>query len=249
MDFLGLMRVKNEEEFIEEVLESQWFCEKILILNNYSVDRTKEICQSFKNVTVIDAADVPFPDIYDEGKDQEYLCERAREYNPKWICRMQGDEVLERDTYEKLKPYIDDLNARCIEVHSLNYWNDNQTIRVDGCVGQGFRQSFWRFPDEKLTYDFMHCSLPQQLQSVPMMRIGLSLWHYGFMSPARRRKTATLFKSVDKNKLSKYDWPLQGDSGGPSRQENLTGEPFRLQPVNEFLIGKPYSRRAREYYV
>ena len=212
MDFLGLMRVKNEEEFIEEVLEAQYFCEKILVLNNYSTDRTEEICRSFKNVRVVET---PFDDVYDEGKDQEYLCHLAREFYPKWICRMQGDEVLERDTYEKIRPLIDDEGAKCIEVHSLNYWNDNKTLRVDGAIGQGFRQSFWRFPtDTRLTYDFMHCSLPQQLAGVLKTRVGLAMWHYGFMNPARRAKTAALQKAADRDKLNEYRWNTQGYPGG-----------------------------------
>jgi glycosyltransferase involved in cell wall biosynthesis len=243
-EFVGLMRVKNEEKFIEEVLEAQNFCDVILVLNNYSTDRTKEIAQSFKNVVVIDS---PFPDEYTEGLDQEYLCERAREYDPQWICRMQGDEVLERDTYKKLRPYISDQNARCIEVHSLNYWNDTNTLRVDGWSGRGFRQSFWRFPKEKLTYDFMHCSLPQQLAGVPMIRPGIALWHYGFMEPSRRKFTTELQKRADRSGVVKYyDWALQGDPGGPDKSINITGEPFRLQSVDEFLKGKSYSRRARE---
>ena len=247
MDFLGLMRVKNEEEFIEEVLAAQWFCEKIIVLNNYSTDRTKEIAQSFRNVEVIDT---PFPDVYDEGKDQEYLCELARGYYPRWICRMQGDEVLERDTRKKLDPFINRVDAECIEVHSLNYWNDNKTLRVDGSIGQGFRQSFWRFPKGvKLTYDFMHCSLPQQLASIPKTRIGLAMWHYGMMNPARRAKTAAIQKAADRDKLNDYRWNTQGDPGGAPASENITGEPLHLQSVDEFLIDKPYSRRAREYDV
>jgi hypothetical protein len=245
VDFLGLMRVKNEEEFIAEVLEAQWFCEKIIVLNNYSTDRTAEIARRFKNVEVVDT---PFPDVYDEGKDQEYLCELARNYWPRWICRMQGDEVLERDTYKKLEPLINRSDVECIEVHSLNYWNDTKTLRVDGAVGQGFRQSFWRFPKGiKLTYDFMHCSLPQQLASIPKTQIGLAMWHYGFMSPARRAKTAAIQKAADRDKLNEYRWNTQGDPGGAPVSENITGEPLRLQSVDEFLIGKPYSRRAREY--
>lgn len=245
MDFLGLMRVKNEEEFIEEVLEAQSFCEHIIVLNNYSTDRTKEICQTFANVEVIDT---PFPDEYNEGQDQEYLCELARAYKPKWICRMQGDEVLERDTYEKLKPFIDDPKIECIEAHSLNYYNDTKTLRMDGCVGQGFRQSFWRFPaNTQLTYGFMHCSLPRQLEGCSKTRIGLALWHYGFMNQSRRLSTAAWQKAADKNKMNDYLWSIQGDPGGPSVYENLTGEPLWLQSVDEFLVGKPYSRRAREY--
>lgn len=246
MDFLGLMRVKNEEEFIGEVLEAQYFCEKIIVLNNHSTDRTREIAQSFSNVVVIDT---PFPDVYDEGKDQEFLCEIARPYEPKWICRMQGDEVLEHHTYGKIRPFIDDPNFECLEVHSLNYWNDDKTLRVDGSVGQGFRQSFWRFPKGlKLTYDFMHCSLPQQLVSIKMSRVGLAMWHYGMMKPSRRLYTATLQKAADRDKLNEYRWNTQGDPGGAPASENITGEPLRLQSVEDFLHENPiYSRRTREY--
>ena len=245
MDFLGLMRVKNEAEFIEEVLEAQYFCEKILVLNNHSTDRTKEIAQSFKNVEVIDT---PFEDVYDEGKDQEYLCKLARDFNPQWICRMQGDEVLERNVYKKLFQHANDPRVKIMEVHSLNYWNDDKTLRVDGCVGQGFRQSFWRFPQGELTYEFMHCSLPRELDSTPLTRIDLALWHYGFMNPKRRQYTSQLQKAADKNKLNDYRWATQGDPGGAPASENITGEPLRLQSVDDFLHEHPYySKRRREY--
>jgi len=243
MDFLGLMRVKFGGEFIEEVLEAQHFCEKIIVLNNYSADNTKEICAKFKNVQVIDT---PFPDTYGEGRDKEFLCDLALQENPKWICHVQEDEVLERDTYEKLKPYINDRDVRCIEVHSLNYWNDDKTLRVDGAVGKGFRQTFWKYPGRKLTWDPMHCSLPRELCGIPMIQPGIALWHYGFMNAERRLRTNTIMRRADSEPRD-YRWPLQGDPGGEDKSVNLTGEPFRLQSVDDFLVGKPYSRRAREY--
>jgi hypothetical protein len=242
MDLLGLMRVKNEEDFIEEVLLAQSFCDKIVVLNNHSTDRTKEICQSFSNVDVIDT---PFPEVsnwVNEGQEKGFLCEQAVQYNPQWICQMQGDEVLEPETYQKIRSALSDKTVECI---------DEYTLRVDGHFSASYRQSFWRFPAGNLTYDFCHCSLPQQLASVPKSRFNVALWHLGGLQASRRMNRANLYKSIDPDrKFSNYEIMIQGDDGGPDKNINITGEPFKLQSVDDFLdsVGNIYSKRVPKNY-
>ena len=238
----GVMRVRNEEPHITEVFSAQHFCKKILVLNNRSTDHTKEIAQSFRNVEVIDT---PFPDILDEGRDRTFLSAKIAKYNPEWICAMSGDEVLEQDAWKKLQKYLGDSSVKCIGIHSLNYWNDTETLRTDGCFAQGYRPSFWRFVPGLLTYDFAHCGLPLQL-NYTMTLSDIALWHYGGMTLQRRRDTTALYERIDpEHRYGRYDQMLQNDPGGPPASENITGETFKLQSVKDYLasVENKYSRR------
>jgi glycosyltransferase involved in cell wall biosynthesis len=245
IEFLGLMYVKNEGRLIRKVLAAQFFCEKIIVLDNHSTDNTREVCREFQNVVVVES---PYPPSFNEGRDREFLAFVAKQYHPSWIVSLSGDEVLEPDTWKKLQPLYRNPDVKCIRVHSLNFWDNENTLRVDGHWRAGFRQSFWRFIPGNLTYQFAHCSLPDQLDGVIQSNANIALWHYGYMERTRRRNTVSIYEAMDpEGKFAGkagYRAAIQGDFDGPDPRLNLTGEPFKLQSVDEFLqeTGNIYSR-------
>lgn len=48
MKISAIVITKNEEKMIEDCLKSIKFCEEIIIVDNGSTDKTKEICQKYK---------------------------------------------------------------------------------------------------------------------------------------------------------------------------------------------------------
>lgn len=247
---LGLVRVKNEAQFIAEVLDSMDFCEKILLFDDHSTDLTVAIAAEFPNVDVLESPFEERPHWVEEGRDRTFHAEFARAYNPEWCVQVNGDEILEYNTWTKVYPLLDSC-FHVINIQSLNYWDNTETLRVDGHFSQSYRQTFWRYPkDGSLKYGFAHDSLPAALHGkTTAWDTGIALWHYGGISAERRKLRADLYKAIDPN-FTCSDWRvmLQGDPGGPRKEENLTGEPFRLQSVTDYLasVNNRYSRRKWE---
>jgi glycosyltransferase involved in cell wall biosynthesis len=177
MKMLGLMRVKNEDRWLTMCLEAQYFLDHIIVLDDNSTDSTEEICRHFG----VEYYKKPYDKGWDEGRDREVLANMAIAYNPDWVCSMDGDEVLLPDTWDKLKPVLDDPTCRVIDVLNINLWNNANTVRTDAPWGNQYRQRFWRFKPGVLTYSFDHCSIPNEITERPFTQCGLGLLHYGYM--------------------------------------------------------------------
>ena len=188
MKMLGLMRVKNEDRWLEASLRSQWFCDHILVLDDNSTDKTAEVCDKFDFVTRIPKA---YQKEHDEKADREFLAQEAAKYSPEWICGLAGDEVLLDDTWGRIEPLLSDANV--IEVLNLHLWDDG--VRIDGHWKEQYRQSFWRFKSGALTYQPDHCSIPDQITERPFTRAGVRMLHYANITEQDRRRHYDLYMS------------------------------------------------------
>jgi glycosyltransferase involved in cell wall biosynthesis len=245
---LGLLRVKNEERFIRDVIAAADFCDDILVFDDHSTDKTREIASEFSNVWIIKSPFLETPNWVEEGRDRTYHAIAAQAYNPEWIAQINGDEIFEPDTARKIAPFLDRPEIGIIETHCLTYWDDEDTLRVDGHFAQSFRQTFWRYPKGgDLTYGFAHDSLPNTAKGYTRTReANVAFWHYGGIDVDRRRLRSELYRTIDPYRICS-DWRImmQGDPDGPPKSQNLTGEPFRTQSVIDYLnsVGNIYSRR------
>jgi hypothetical protein len=96
----------------------------------------------------------------------------------------------------------------------------------------------------------MHDSVPIEFPKGPYTRPDLALWHFHYMNAAERRRRYENVCALDWElagipvRQRTYLADIQGDEGGPDKKENLTGEPFRLQSVDDFLkeTGNRYSK-------
>jgi glycosyltransferase involved in cell wall biosynthesis len=235
LEMLGLMRVKNEEKYLERTLAAVTFVDLIILLDDHSTDRTREIASSFRNVWVVPSM---FSETHDEGRDRQFLAEMASKLKPKWIVALSGDEVLEPAAWEKFQQWrYTDVSV--VEVKAINFWNDENTVRVDGHWSNQWRQVFWKWiAGLPLQYDRSHGSLPTAYpdrQTVRWIESNIGLWHLGFIEASRRRRNYDLYVS-ENPAMAKHSYNLiQGDPGGPTPEENWSGEPFRLQTVEAFL--------------
>ena len=197
MKILGLMRAKNEARWLTLCLASQYFCDHVIVLDDNSTDETPDICRQFG----VEYYKKPFDAGWDEGTDRTMLAMMATAYNPEWICSMDGDEELLPDTWEKLSPVLDNQTVRVIDVLNINLWDNINTVRVDAPWGNQYRQRFWRFKPGVLTYNFDHCSLPNEITERPFAQIGLGLKHYGYMLEDDRIRKYARYKATGN------DWP------------------------------------------
>jgi hypothetical protein len=146
MKILGVIRVRNSARYIRACIESQPFCDKILVFNDYSTDGTIEICREFPQVEIVDSPWPSDPANFAHGRDQQFLAEWAgrvwRNSPPqtdKWICSLDADEVFERNARDKIRPHLENPSVVCIEAQALHLWDNENTLRVDGHFGWGYR--------------------------------------------------------------------------------------------------------------
>jgi glycosyltransferase involved in cell wall biosynthesis len=102
MKIIGIILVKNEDIFIMHSIKNIIrFCDKIIILDNYSTDKTHEIIKNIKN---------KFPNKIDYSRikkisqSHKYIESYANKKN--WIFRVDGDEIFDEKRLLILKKDI-----------------------------------------------------------------------------------------------------------------------------------------------
>ncbi len=150
----GLYRIKNEQKYIERSLQSVInVCSKVIIFDDHSNDKTKEICESFGDK--IDF--VPSPFAIDaptnEVRDKNYLLKYAFETHgePDWVLCIDGDEELSPKGDQILIKLLTRFNnspntPNVVYFKFLYIWNSNMDIRVDGLYNRFVSPRLWKMP-------------------------------------------------------------------------------------------------------
>lgn len=161
LDFVAMLRVRDEERWISAVLESvRPLCEKVFLMDDHSSDRTVEFAKRFEPmVTVLHS---PFEGL-NESRDKNWLYDQIMvRCEPKWILCIDGDEVLEANGPAIIRETCaaNDLLPPCppqchpTELHKyarMSYslpiafmWDSRETVRVDRIYGDFWRPSLFR---------------------------------------------------------------------------------------------------------
>ena len=260
MKFVSMMRIKNESAHIRESIESQLsLVDKVCVLDDSSTDDTVLICRSLGPKVVV--FNSPFTDL-DEARDKNYLFQRAVEFGPDWICVIDGDEVLERDSAAKISWYASLGKADMIAMRILYYWNDDQTLRTDRIYSNFHRPSAFRVTSKDLKWaplseDYakgsLHCgSVPIQFRGASLVISDIAIWHYSAMNRDRRLERYNWYNLVDPDNYNEdcYRHAIQGDPGGPPAWMVMKhAGPLQLMKVQDFLEcedGRRFSRRPND---
>lgn len=237
--FVGMLRIKNESQWIAEVLESILpLCQKVYILDDHSTDNTIEICHRYH--PQVEVLPSPFTGL-NEQRDKNWLYDEIiRRCRPEWILCIDGDEVMEkagpgiiRETIQR-KPGVDSFVLKIAFM-----WGDRDTVRVDRIYSDFWRPSLFKpfhedpeVPDSRTLLKelrFMvtpfgrvvgddqpnlHCSsVPQRfIHGRQMCKVRLK--HYGYMEREQRVKKLDWYTSCDWKNAAEdsYRHMTQGDN-------------------------------------
>ena len=95
---VGICLVKNEEHFIAwALMNAVEFCDKILVLDNMSEDRTYEIVSTIAK----EHGHVEVIRVKDGNNTHRYIEEYAGK--PVWVIKIDGDEIFSPSGLSKLK--------------------------------------------------------------------------------------------------------------------------------------------------
>lgn len=123
MQNIGLMMTYNEEDIIEETMEShKKYFDKILVLDG-STDKTPEILQSYNNVVYYLRDEQIFPKRKVTDGSRQFLLEEAQKrygYDG-WFSLLHGDEIFV-DNPNEITVKAEKQGADIVNWHMLNFF-------------------------------------------------------------------------------------------------------------------------------
>lgn len=246
----GMLRIRNEERWIEEVLLSMLpVCTAgVVVFDDSSDDQTPAIVARLAEETRNGAGFriVPIASPYprsagiDEGRDKDFLVKRVMEtFDPDWILCVDGDEVLAAGADKAIAGCIEFGNMWSYSLKIAYLWDRVDQVRTDGIYGNFWRPSL--FFTRATTLDFkrtafggnFHCSnVPADLLS-SSGQCRAQLKHYGYMDRDQRVAKWRWYNSIDPGNQHEdcYRHVVQGDIPEvPRDAELLHAGPLRLAP-------------------
>lgn len=235
-DFVGMLRIKNEEKYIAEVIEAALpLCSRLFVFNDHSSDRTAEICQRYSEITFFDS---PFTGM-NEARDKTWIYDQVMAAcAPQWILCIDGDEVLEKRGAEIIRRHTEDEPCHAYSLKIVFLWNDRGTARVDRIYGDFWRPSLFapfhidpetpdhlkvarelrfmstpfgrRLPDQEPN---LHCSSVPQRFLHGHKRLPARLKHYGYLERSQRVRKLDFYNGIDWCNAAEdsYRHMVQGD--------------------------------------
>jgi glycosyltransferase involved in cell wall biosynthesis len=237
-----MLRVKNEERWLERCLRSIAFCRRVIVLDDHSTDRTAEIARSFDNVLYHPS---PFHSLQ-ESRDRNTLLMMAATYKPDWIVCPDGDEAFTRQAVADFMlmthahPKASETEWMALAIPVLYLWNNENTVRMDGVYSRirPLRAFQWlpgmSFRAGTGPYGF-HCTLITHPKArTNQVHLGGPILHYGYMDAADRARKMAFYRQHDPENQAEdnYRHINQGDPGGAPATATLKhGGPLLLQPL------------------
>lgn len=244
----GLMRVKNEAQWIQEVVESILpVCERVFILDDNSEDWTRDLLQNWnERITLIRS---PFKGL-DEARDKEFLLDRVMncvsdyhlsgdEASPFWALAIDGDEVLAPGGADVIRKTIAYTDTHAFKLPIIYLWNDRQHRRVDGVYRHFARPSLFRLMNRNFRFQRtpwagnFHCSsIPQELLHHAHAVCPAPLLHLGYMAKRDRWRKYLWYTTTDPDNSveDNYRHIVQGDTPEiPADAQLLHAGPLTLE--------------------
>ncbi|NLI13370.1 glycosyltransferase [Pelotomaculum propionicicum] len=207
-NILCVMRIKNEERWIDSCLkEASKVCDRILIIDDGSTDRTPEICRSFPKVKYR-----YYQRKVDELRDRRELLQWALENKADWILNLDGDEVLEEGAADRIRGEISRLDPRdpvytYFQLHILYMWNNPELYRCENSIYGNFWISrlftTWGQDKGRLIIGATGHGHNLHANGVPVnlrgkgRKIDVRIKHYGYMDFELRQKKYDFYQKHD----------------------------------------------------
>ena len=239
MNFVGMLRIKNEARWIVRVLNSLLpICGRIYVLDDHSDDGTPDLCAQIPEVILFHS---PFSTL-DESRDKSWLLDQIKcGGGADVVIVIDGDEVLEPRGPEKIKKAALQGNAWSMQV--LYLWDSDDLVRTDGVYSRMRRPSMFRLNATRLGYlktpfgngANLHCSsVPRDL--LPrVVQTDIRLLHLGYRDREDRLRKYDWYNRVDPNNKGEdcYRHIVQGDLPEiPASARLRHAGPLTLQPFH-----------------
>lgn len=229
MTIFGMLRIKNEGQWIAEVLKSILpACERVFVLDDHSTDNTYDVCSRISERITLYRS--PFEGL-DESRDKSFLLERIMHcvpdhvldgnlMSPYWVLAIDGDEVLAPGGCEKIMNTVRGTHELAFKLPVWYLWDSRKQRRVDGVYRHFARPSLFRiinrafqFQDTPWGGNFHCSSIPQELLHYASGVCDAPLLHLGYMDKEHRLRKYKWYNEIDPNNSAEdcYRHVVQGD--------------------------------------
>ncbi|MBN2816904.1 MAG: glycosyltransferase family 2 protein [Campylobacterales bacterium] len=131
MKISAVVLAKNNEATIEKTLQSLESFNDVVLYDNGSTDRTKEIAQQFQNVNLVEG----------EFKGFGWTKNEALRFTKyEWIIIVDSDEVLDKELLETLQ--TKELNKNCVYLLNFKAFYKNTQVKHCGWNNQKIKRVF-----------------------------------------------------------------------------------------------------------
>jgi 2-polyprenyl-3-methyl-5-hydroxy-6-metoxy-1,4-benzoquinol methylase len=233
---ISLLRIKNEENWLQEVFESiEKFSSEIIVLDGGSTDKSLNICKNFEKVRIFHQQE----SILDEVRDKNFLLDEAKKSNPDFIFMLDGDEILSPNAEKTILSEINDNpDVDIFEFQSLFIWDNPHQYRVDGIFENTWQKRLLKIKSQSPDLHFQNSPYPFNLHlgHCPQNAIGwnnslksrLKILHYGYYTDELRQEKYLKYNKLDPNNVS-FDGYRHIISGS-STLSGSSGMKFRILP-------------------
>jgi len=160
--------VKNGIEHIEACLKSLALFDEIVVYDNGSVDGTVEVCQKFKNVTLVEG------EFFGFGPTKNHAVSLAKH---KWVFSLDSDEIVTEALVEEIRSLLLD-EEKVYAVKRDNYYGK----RVIQCCGWENDYVLRLFCKEKVQFNHKQVHEGLVLNGAGTEKLRHSLKHFSFKS-------------------------------------------------------------------
>ena len=196
---------KNEEWIIGKTLNVlSKFCDKIVILDDNSSDKTEEICKSFEKVEFIKRYSKNVLDTGMSALGKTELFEHVAKYNPEYILMLDADEIPTPNFVDFFNNIDKSVNCWCVRFINLfkdenHYRKDNfrtitgVNITHDPFLNNGWRKHILLKYDKKFNYSYntslfiggigKYHPLPENIPNPVQKTEEFYIIHYGKINP------------------------------------------------------------------
>ena len=105
----AVIPTKNVEKIIRPTLESLRFCDEVVIVDMFSTDNSRAVCESYPNVRFLQRQDFIYGN-FNFGAEQA---------NSEWILRIDSDEVVSPELRESIREVMRNPNPPFLHYDAL----------------------------------------------------------------------------------------------------------------------------------
>ena len=210
------MRVKNEEKYLAHALDSlRPLGGRVVLLDDGSTDSTPDIARGFDFVDYHRQDDEPM----DEGRDRTALYGWALDLEPEWIFTLDGDEVLDPPSVDRMLGAMDlapdDVNVfrMFLAVMATDVGNPNPARYAGPSpVGHWSMARMFRVRDADRAHEFtsnfsnnLHCGCVPEMYDRTTQKLNAWIRYYGYESADAVGKKRVFYRENDPVNFPRVD--------------------------------------------